>query len=178
MLIGVGCAVMAFKLVVLRDPVWHGRRLMQAILDDLGRLTRRDPGRAENWFGGRMADRLIQLARHYPARPDRTRNRWDDGVAGLDLGDELLHLRKCLANADEALQQAQQRFLRHLEEALARGPAPVHERLLDEPVAELLKVLRSCSQSVDRRLAQAALLQLQNGWRQWCDLKGEAHGFA
>ena len=178
MLIGVGCAVMAFKLVVLRDPVWHGRRLMQAILDDLGRLTRRDPGRAENWFGGRMADRLIQLARHYPARPDRTRNRWDDGVAGLDLGDELLHLRKCLANADEALQQAQQRFLRHLEEALARGPAPAHERLLDEPVAELLKVLRSCSQSVDRRLAQAALLQLQNGWRQWCDLKGEAHGFA
>jgi uncharacterized membrane protein YccC len=178
MLIGVGCAVMAFKLVVLRDPVWHGRRLMQAILDDLGRLTRRDPGRAENWFGGRMADRLIQLARHYPARPDRTRNRWDDGVAGLDLGDELLHLRKCLANADEALQQAQQRFLRHLEEALARGPAPAHERLLDEPVAELLKVLRSCSQSVDRRLAQAALLQLHNGWRQWCDLKGEAHGFA
>ncbi|UYP29224.1 FUSC family protein [Pseudomonas sp. Z8(2022)] len=178
MLIGVGCAVMAFKLVVLRDPVWHGRRLMQAILDDLGRLTRRDPGRAENWFGGRMADRLIQLARHYPARPDRTRNRWDDGVAGLDLGDELLHLRKCLANADEALQQAQQRFLRHLEEALARGPAPAHERLLDEPVAELLKVLRSCSQSVDRRLAQAALLQLHNGWRHWCDLKGEAHGFA
>lgn len=178
MLIGVGCAVMAFKLVVLRDPVWHGRRLMQAILDDFGRLTRRDPGRAENWFGGRMADRLIQLARHYPARPDRTRNRWDDGVAGLDLGDELLHLRKCLANADEALQQAQQRFLRHLEEALARGPAPAHERLLDEPVAELLKVLRSCSQSVDRRLAQAALLQLHNGWRHWCDLKGEAHGFA
>lgn len=178
MLMGVGCAVLAFKLVVLRNPVWHGRRLMQAILTDLGRLTRRDLGRAENWFGGRMADRLLQLARHYPARPDQARSRWDDGVAGLDLGDELLHLRACLANADGELQRAQQRFLRELDEVLERGPAAAREQALDEPVAELLQALRASSQSVDRRLAQAALLQLQTGWRHWCHLRGETHGLA
>ena len=171
MLIGVGCAVMAFKLVVLRNPVWHGRRLMQAILADLGRLTRRDLGRAENWFGGRMADRLLQLARHYPARPDQARSRWDDGVAGLDLGDELLHLRKCLANADAGLARSQQRFLERLDDALERGPAPGREDDLNAAVAELQEALRACTPSIDKRLAEAALLQLQNGWRHWCQLR-------
>lgn len=178
MLLGVGCAVMAFKLIVLRNPVWHGRRLMHAILLDLGRLTRRDLGRAENWFGGRMADRLLQLARHYPARPDRARSRWDDGIAGLDLGDELLHLRACLAHAGADLAQAQQRFLQRLDEVLERGPAPERQGALDEPVHELRQALRTPTPSIDRRLADAALLQLQSGWRHWCQLRGEAHGLA
>ena len=178
LLLGVACAVLAFRLVVLRNPIWHGRRLLQAILQDLGRLTRRDLGRAENWFGGRMADRLVQLARHYPARPDQARSRWDDGVAGLDLGDELLHLRACLANADAELDRAQRRFLRRLDEVLERGPAPQREHDLDAPVADLLQALRASSQSVDRRLAQAALLQLQTGWRHWCQLRGEQYGLA
>ena len=149
---------------------------MQAILTDLGRLTRRDLGRAENWFGGRMADRLLQLARHYPARPDQARSRWDDGVAGLDLGDELLHLRKCLANADAGLARSQQRFLEHLDDALERGPAPGREDDLNAAVAELQEALRACTPSIDKRLAEAALLQLQSGWRHWCHVKGEAHG--
>ncbi|QTS88040.1 FUSC family protein [Ectopseudomonas khazarica] len=178
MLLGVGCAVLAFKLIGLRDPVWHGRRLMQAILLDLGRLTRRDLGRAENWFGGRMADRLLQLARHYPARPDRARSRWDDGVAGLDLGDELLHLRACLAHVDADLTQAQQRFLQQLDEVLERGPTPGGRDALDAPATELRQALAALAPSIERRLADAALSQLQNGWRQWCHLRGEAHGLA
>lgn len=178
MLMGVGIAVMAFRLVVLRNPVWHGRRLMHATLVDLGRLTRRELGRAENWFGGRMADRLLQLARHYPARPDQARSRWDDGVAGLDLGDELLHLRACLANADPELDRSQRRFLQRLDDVLERGPAPGREDDLNDPVAELQDALRACAPSVDKRLAEAALLQLQTGWRHWCHLRGETHGLA
>ena len=178
MLLGVGCAVMAFRLVFLRDPGWHGRRLVQAIVLDLGRLTRRDLGRAENWFGGRMADRLIQLARHYPVRPDKARSRWDEGVAGLDLGDELLHLRTCLQGADKDLQRAQRRFLQRLEEVLEQGPEPAHENALNAPVVELQNSLRVCAPSIDWRLAEAALLQLQTGWRHWCRLRGEKHGAA
>jgi uncharacterized membrane protein YccC len=176
MLLGVGCAVLAFRLVVLRDPAWHGRRLLHAIVLDLGRLTRRDLRRAENWFGGRMADRLIQLARHYPVRPDKARSRWDEGIAGLDLGDELLHLRSCLAKADKALLRAQQCFLQQLQEVLARGPEAAHEGALNAAVTELQKALHCCSGAVDRRLAEAALLQLHAGWCHWCRLRGEAHG--
>ncbi|MGG2397730.1 FUSC family protein [Pseudomonas sp. SH1-B] len=178
MLLGVGCAVMAFKLIGLRDPVWHGRRLTQAIQTDLGRLTRRDLGRAENWFGGRMADRLLQLARHYPARPDRTRSRWDDGIAGLDLGDELLHLRGCLAHVDADLSQPQERFLQHLDQVLEHGPAPECQDALDAPAAELRLALSTLAPSIERRLADAALAQLQSGWRRWCQLRGETHGLA
>jgi uncharacterized membrane protein YccC len=97
-------------------------------------------------------------------------------VAGLDLGDELLHLRKCLANADAGLARSQQRFLEHLDDALERGPAPGREDDLNAAVAELQEALRACTPSIDKRLAEAALLQLQSGWRHWCHVKGEAHG--
>jgi len=51
------------------------------------RLTRRDLRGADSWFGGRMADRLMQLARHAGELPENERKRWDDGLHGLDIGD-------------------------------------------------------------------------------------------
>jgi uncharacterized membrane protein YccC len=177
-LIGVGCAVMAFHLIGLRDPVWHGRRLLKATLEDLARLTRRSLAGAENWFGGRIADRLLLLARHYPALPSRSRSRWDDGVASLDIGDELLHLRACLAAADTPLGLAEEHFLRRFEQLLLKGPAPEQAAALDPAAAQLLQALRESAQSIDRRLAQAALLQLQSGWRHWCLQRGEVDGIA
>jgi hypothetical protein len=32
--------------------------------------------------------------------------------------------------------------------------------------------------SPDRRLAQAALMQLRSGWRHWCAMQGEVYGAA
>jgi uncharacterized membrane protein YccC len=46
-----------------------------------------------------MADRLMQLARHASELPQTERQRWDEGLHGLDIGDELVHLRMCLAVA-------------------------------------------------------------------------------
>lgn len=178
MLIGVGCAVLAFNLIGLRSASWHGRRLLRATLRDLARLTRHGLGGAESWFGGRMADRLMQLARHYPVLPSPTRSRWDDGVASLDLGDELLHLRACLAAGDRALGAAEERFLERLRRQLLLGPAPEREAALDEAAAELLEALRAAPPSIDRRLAETALWQLQDGWRRWCGQPGETHGIA
>lgn len=178
MLIGVGCAVMAFHLLALRDPVWHGRRLLNATLLDLARLTRMAQAGAESWFGGRIADRLLQLARHYPALPEQSRSRWDDGLVSLDLGDELLHLRACLAAAGQPLGDAEARFLRRLERILLQGPAPERADALDPLVDALMVALRDAAPTIDRRLAQAALLHLQGSWRQWCALRGETHGLA
>lgn len=178
MLLGVSCAVLAFSLIGVRNPRWHGRRLLQATLRDLARLTGHRLVAADSWFGGRMADRLMQLARHYPLLPSQGRSRWDDGIAGLDLGDELLHLRACLAAGDRSLGEAQSRFFVQLREQLLLGPAPVREAALDVATDELLAALRGAPPSIDRRLAETALLQLQEGWRRWCGVRGDRDGLA
>ncbi|MDO7898574.1 FUSC family protein [Pseudomonas citrulli] len=183
MMIGVGAAVLAFNLLILRDPAWHSRRLLAATLDDLVRLTHRDLRGAESWFGGRMADRLLQLARHYPELPVQARSRWDDGLLGLDIGDELLHLRLSLAVAQVSERQAQQRYFDALERILERGPAGDRAEALAAASTELLKVLASQPASDALKLAQGAVVQLQNSWRAWCRQhepeRGEhSHGLA
>jgi len=183
MMIGVGAAVLAFNLLMLRDPAWHSRRLLAATLDDLVRLTHRSLRGAESWFGGRMADRLLQLARHYPELPVQARSRWDDGLLGLDIGDELLHLRLSLAVAQVSEQQAQQRYFAALEHTLERGPAGDRADALATASAEFLEVLAAQPASDALKLAQGAVVQLQNSWRAWCrqhepERREHSHGLA
>ncbi|WP_374323588.1 FUSC family protein [Aquipseudomonas alcaligenes] len=178
MLIGVGCAVLALRLIVLRNPLWHGRRLLRATLDDLARLCSRSLAGAENWFGGRMADRLLQLARHYSQLPQGGRSRWDDGIDGLDLGDELLHLRACLAAAQSAPRQAEQRFFEQVQDLLRQGPVAGGGEQLQALVEALVRALRDQPAAIELRLAEAALLQLTHSWRHWCDRQGDPHGIA
>ncbi|MNO81880.1 p-hydroxybenzoic acid efflux subunit AaeB [compost metagenome] len=178
MLIGVGAAVLAFKLLVLRNPAWHGRRLRAATQNDLVRLTRRELRGADTWFGGRMADRLLQLARHYSALTEQERGRWDDGVHGLDIGDELLHLRHCLAVARAPLAGADREYLQQLEAVLARGPAPGRGQRLDAASAAFIEVLQRQPPSDPIRLAVGAVLQLQRSWDKWCRRQEEIHGIA
>ncbi|MCF4994378.1 fusaric acid resistance protein [Pseudomonas syringae] len=174
MIIGVGAAVLAFHLLILRNPAWHGRRLLAATLEDLVRLTRRNLSGAESWFGGRMADRLLQLARHSPELPEPARSRWDDGLLSLDIGDELLHLRMSLAVA----QIPERRYFEALEQVLAQGPAGERADALAEPSEELLERLSALPPSDALKLAQGAVLQLQNSWRAWCRQQEHSHGFA
>jgi uncharacterized membrane protein YccC len=178
MVVGVGAAVLAFHLLILRNPAWHGRRLLAATLDDLVRLTRRNLAGAESWFGGRMADRLLQLARHYPELPEPARSRWDDGLLGLDIGDELLHLRLSLAVAQVPVTAPQQRYLDQLEKVLQQGPGAGRAEALAEPSAALLQTLYALPPSDAVKLAQGAVLQLQSSWRTWCRQQEEVHGLA
>jgi uncharacterized membrane protein YccC len=178
MVLGVGAAVLAFNLLILRDPAWHGRRLLAATLHDLVRLTRRNLRGAESWFGGRMADRLLQLARHYPELPEQARSRWDDGLLGLDIGDELLHLRLSLAVAQVPLSVEQRAYFEHLEQVLEQGPAASREDDLQRASADLLQALGQLPPSDALKLAQGAVVQLQNSWRRWCRQQEEGHGVA
>lgn len=178
MLFGVAAAVLAFKLVVLRNPAWHGRRLRAATQNDLIRLTRRDLRGAETWFGGRMADRLLQLARHYSALPEHERERWDDGLHGLDIGDELLHLRMCLAVAQAPVEPAERAYLQQLEAVLARGPGPGRGQRLDAATDQFISVLQMYPASDALRLATGAVLQLQKSWGRWCRRLEDLHGIA
>ncbi|HEK1684708.1 TPA: FUSC family protein [Pseudomonas putida] len=178
MLIGVGAAVLAFRLVVLRHPKWLGRRLRAATQSDLVRLTRRDLRGADSWFGGRMADRLMQLARHASELPEAERRRWDDGLHGLDIGDELVHLRMCLAVAQVPLAGAERQYLQQLEAVLASGPAPGRGQRLDAASEQFIEALRRQPSSDPLRLAIGAVLQLQKSWGKWCRWQEEVHGVA
>lgn len=178
MLLGVGAAVLAFKLLVLRNPNWHGRRLRAATQNDLVRLTRRELRGAETWFGGRMADRLLQLARHHSALPEHERGTWDDGLYGLDIGDELLHLRMCLAVAQVPRGSAQRDYLRTLETVLSAGPAAGRAARLDQASAAFIAALERQPDSDALRLAVGAVLQLQKSWAKWCRRQEEIHGLA
>lgn len=178
MVVGVGAAVLAFHLLILRNPAWHGRRLLAATLDDLVRLTRRNLRGAESWFGGRMADRLLQLARHYPELPEPARSRWDDGLLGLDIGDELLHLRLSLAVAQVPESVPQRRYLDALEKVLEQGPSGACADALDQPSDVFLNTLYALPPSDAVKLAQGAVLQLQNSWRAWCRQQEHSHGLA
>lgn len=178
MLMGVGAAVLAFRLLVLRHPGWHGRRLRAATQGDLVRLTRRDLRGADSWFGGRMADRLMQLARHCNELPEPERKRWDDGLHSLDIGDELLHLRMCLAVANAPLATAERHYLQRLEAVLSSGPAPGRGGRLDAPSDAFIEAVRAQPANDALRLAEGAVLQLQKSWRKWCRWQEETHGVA
>lgn len=178
MLMGVGAAVLAFRLVVIRHPTWLGRRLRAATQSDLVRLTRRDLRGADSWFGGRMADRLMQLARHASELPEAQRKRWDDGLHGLDIGDELVHLRMCLAVAQAPLEAAQRQYLQQVEAVLSKGPAPGRGQRLDAASEQFIAALRRQPPSDPLRLAEGAVLQLQRSWGKWCRWQEEMHGLA
>ncbi|MNZ93314.1 Fusaric acid resistance protein family protein [compost metagenome] len=178
MLVAVGGAVLAYQLIGLRDPYWHGRRLIGAGLDDLRRLTQRSLAGSDLWFAGRMADRLLQLARHGAKLPEAQRQRWDNGVALLDLGDELLHLRIALHKAGLS-QRRIEGLLQQLAPALAQPPAAERAYAFDQPCRTLLEALQGMLSSDDQKLAETAVLQLQNSWRRWCMQQREAnHGVA
>nr|WP_249674864.1 FUSC family protein [Pseudomonas sp. PIA16] len=170
-LFGVGISVVVFKLVTLTPGLRHYRRLIHASLADLSQLARRPLDQAEGWFGGRMADRLMRLARYRLQHPDEPDLHWQNGLNGLDLGGELLHLRGCLVEAAPALAGERERYLRDLARLLKQGaPAPGQEALLDAPSERLLKVLDADTQLTARRqeLARAAALQVQSIWQGWC----------
>ncbi|WP_160107354.1 FUSC family protein [Pseudomonas izuensis] len=170
-LFGVGISVAVFRLVTLGPGLRHYRRLVEASLADLSRLTQRPLEQAEGWFGGRMADRLMRLAQLRTQQPDEPNPHWHNGLYGLDLGGELLHLRGCLTEASGPSARERDRYLHDVAHLLKQAPpTPDQVTRLDEPSVQLLKVLDADTRMTTRRqeLARVAVLQLQFLWRRWC----------
>lgn len=170
-LVGVGIAVVVFRLIQLNPGERHYRRMFKASLIDLAQLTSRPMEQAESWFGGRTADRLIRLSRYSQTLPVERRTHWDNGLLGLDLGDELLEVRASLSGSQGALAGLRDDYLRQLAAALRHGgPSMANAGLLDTQSAALLQVLEQPSTLTeqDREMARAAVLQLRFTWQKWC----------
>ncbi|MGB3127618.1 MAG: FUSC family protein [Pseudomonas sp.] len=170
-LVGVGIAVVVFRLIPLSPGEHHYRRMFKASLFDLAQLTTRPLEQAESWFGGRMADRLIRLSRYSQTLPADRRSHWDNGLLGLDLGDELLELRASLSGSQGSMAVERDGYLRQLAAALRQGgPGVANASVLDAPSARLLAALEAPVQlaQAEREMARAAVLQLRFTWQKWC----------
>ncbi|WP_409303386.1 FUSC family protein [Pseudomonas sp. KCJK8993] len=176
-LVGVAIAVVVLRLVSLNPGEHHYRRMFKASLFDLAQLTSRPLEQAESWFGGRMADRLIRVSRYWQMQPEHRRDHWDNGLQGLDLGDELLQLRGCLDTTRGALAIERDRYLSHLALLLRNGgPTALRHDQLDAPTRSLLQALTTAPTlpETSREMARAALVQLQFTWRRWCRRQAQA----
>ena len=168
LLIGVGAAVLMFRLISLRTPRRTSRRILEATTYDLQRLTAVPLANAETWFGGRMADRLLLLARHIEQLSASERGRWEQGLLALDLGNELLHLRACLAGAQGEVARARDAFLGRFAEQLAVGFGNLRPGALDAAAERLRQALDQAPDDEPHRLARGAIGQLQQTWRSCC----------
>ena len=174
--IGVSAAVLAFQLLVFRYPVWQSRRLRNSTLQDLVRLTQRDLTDAETWFGGRMADRLLQSAqlRKDPLKADRFHLNGD--MHGLDIGDELIHLRKCLAMSQVSMGGPDRLFLNAVAGVLEQPPRSKRAGALDSATDLFLQALDRYPGSNELRLARGAALQIRHSWQRWCESQEDING--
>lgn len=117
---------------------WDKRQLIRATASDIRELAERSTERLDSWFGGRMGDRLLRLARHEQTRSreqearrsGETANGQPDaaqeqvlgmplltlGLTGMDIGRGIGFVRRELGNdAAPPVQHA----LRELIHALA-----------------------------------------------------------
>lgn len=115
-IIGLSAVVMSFRLIPGLGATIRRRRLVAAIGRDLDELPRLPVSEAESRFVGRMADRILAMARHDDTLPEQRRHLFGIGLVGLDMGHSLLRLRRRLPQ-DESVSRALTHFRQVLAEA-------------------------------------------------------------
>ncbi|MCG7599226.1 FUSC family protein [Halomonas sp. McH1-25] len=159
--IGLTVVVLGFRMIPGPGPRFLRRRLVSAIGRDLHRLTRQRVQRADAWFSGRMADRLLRLAHHDELLPEQRRVLFSLGLTGLDVGRACLRLRQRLDDASASeVRHAHRHMLDTLARAYqesARGQAP---RGIEQASDALIEAIaRHGSVPTERRILLAGLLE-------------------
>ncbi|WP_228141602.1 FUSC family protein [Marinobacter sp. X15-166B] len=109
--VGIGLLYWVFKLVAPPDSQLMQRRLLKATARDL--LDIDNHPHPENWFNGRMGERLLRLANYDQDIGHKDRYITDLGFTGLNLGHVSMRLRQLIKKhrglrVDARLQQWQQ----------------------------------------------------------------------
>lgn len=126
-MVGLSVATMGFRLIPGLGASLRRRRLIHAIGADLHRLAQPLRPDTEARFSGRMADRLLRLARHDDLLDTEHRHLLILGLTGLDVGVSGVRLRHQLASGPEPVREALAALLETLASAFvrsARGHAP------------------------------------------------------
>ncbi|WP_136066638.1 FUSC family protein [Modicisalibacter radicis] len=177
-IIGLSVVVMSFRLLPGLGATVRRRRLVAAITRDLQRIDR-DPWQAtETRFAGRMADRILALARHDDTLPEDQRHLFALGLTGLDIGNSSLRLRQWLNDTrSPAVKRAQRRVHAALADAYAESAAgrPIGDALTDAASALQDAVADADALSEARRpLLQGLLERLELTLRQQAERQAAA----
>nr|WP_297461469.1 FUSC family protein [uncultured Halomonas sp.] len=160
-IIGLSMVVLGFRLIPELGPRVLRRRLIDATTHDLRQLARRPPRETDIWFSGRMADRLLHLARHDEMLPEQQRHLFSLGLTGLDVGRACLRLRQRLDDvASLDVQRAHRQILVTLAQGYAdsaRGRAPVG--ITEAGKALSAAVARTTEVSAERRVLLDGLIE-------------------
>ncbi|MEA3251359.1 MAG: FUSC family protein [Pseudomonadota bacterium] len=119
-IVGLSAVVMSFRLLPGLGATLRQRRLVASISRDLRRIDRHSRHATETRFAGRMADRILSMARHDDTLPEQQRYLLALGLTGLDMGNSSLRLRAWLDDTPHpAVKRAQRRVHQALAEAYA-----------------------------------------------------------
>lgn len=159
--LGLTVVVLGFRLIPGPGSRFLHRRLVQAIGNDLRRLIQQRLPRADAWFSGRMADRLLQLAHHDKLLPEQQRVLFSLGLTGLDVGRVCLRLRVRLDDVPSIdVRRAHRHMLSTLAQAYqesAQGRAPQGIGQASNALTEA--IARHDSIPEERRVLLAGLLE-------------------
>lgn len=92
LLVGIGILFWVFRLISPPDSQLLQRRLIHSTARDLRDLDNHD--QPEDWFNGRMGERLLRLANYDRAGGSVERHMTDLGFTGLNLGHVSVRLRR------------------------------------------------------------------------------------
>jgi uncharacterized membrane protein YccC len=138
--VGISILYWVFKLIAPPDGQLMQRRLLKATARDLTGIDYQR--RPENWFNGRMGERLLRLANYDQGSGNSNRNMTDLGFTGLNIGHMSIRLRKRIKNHRSAAVDAKlaewQQVLADTYLMSARGDSNLRFR---EVSAELLAAI-------------------------------------
>jgi len=109
--VGISILYWVFKLIAPLDGPFMQRRLLKATARDLTSIDYKR--RPENWFNGRMGERLLRLSNYDRGSGSPNRYMTDLGFTGLNIGHMSIRLRRRIKNhrsvaVDEKLGEWQQ----------------------------------------------------------------------
>jgi uncharacterized membrane protein YccC len=92
--VGLSILYWVFKLITPPDSRFMQRRLLRSTARDL--ITIDNHEQPENWFNGRMGERLLRLANYDQSSESSDRTMTDLGFTGLNLGHVSIRLRRLI----------------------------------------------------------------------------------
>ncbi|WP_158773835.1 FUSC family protein [Cobetia sp. L2A1] len=173
--IGLVVTIIGFRLIPVPGASWDRRQLIRSTVSDIRELSERSTAQLDSWFGGRMGDRLLRLARHEQVRNQEQAARGTDkeielkeqqvsgmpllslGLTGMDIGRGISFVRRELGSK---MPKEVERALKALILVLAedferatRGERPHHLKSASHRLCDAISVHESMSRHKQALLA-------------------------
>ncbi|WP_193161088.1 FUSC family protein [Microbulbifer hainanensis] len=156
--VGVSILYWVFKLISPPDSQLLQRRLIRATARDLNALH--EHAQPENWFNGRMGERLLRLANYDQNTGSSDRYMTDLGFTGLNLGHMSIRLRRLIQDhRSPTVDRCLVKWQRALSESYlkcARGEVDPRFRAVS---AELLAAIQSAGELTQQTAIVEGLLE-------------------